>query len=264
MENNKSVPQKNLYKALVDAYESDKDILASYGDTVTLKIHRDDEDEDEEPSAGSDRGPREEELEKNLSQLVHQRRRLPSQLASLKKGPNLMKSLLANQPVDKTAQHPDWFQKPTKSLTPDRDWNKTLPAKHGPVQPWISTLAWNEDPRESFNELMYTPLDFSAFVMKRFKVYTLTSELLAGPTYELIKVTKTKDADYGHIKWIEDFVPNSMESARDVYFKRRILAVTKLKIVERDNYKHLDLITVCRNDDKLYTFKEGNYNRLRL
>ncbi|GJW80813.1 hypothetical protein Tco_0144788 [Tanacetum coccineum] len=191
MEKNKSidisVQQNTLYKALVDAYESDKDILASYGDTVTLKIHRDDEDEDEEPSAGSDRGPREEELEKNLSQLVHQRRRLPSQLASLKKGPNLMKSLLANQPVDKTAQHPDWFQKPTKSLTPDRDWNKTLPAKHGPVQPWISTLAWNEDPRESFNELMYTPLDFSAFVMKRFKVYTLTSELLAGPTYELIK-----------------------------------------------------------------------------
>ncbi|GJV96608.1 hypothetical protein Tco_1548185 [Tanacetum coccineum] len=57
MENNKSidisVPQKNLYKALVDAYESDKDILASYGDTVTLKRHRDDEDEDEEPSARS-------------------------------------------------------------------------------------------------------------------------------------------------------------------------------------------------------------------
>ncbi|GKE29068.1 hypothetical protein Tco_1444452 [Tanacetum coccineum] len=37
MENNKlidrSVLQKNLYKALVDAYESDKYILASYGDT---------------------------------------------------------------------------------------------------------------------------------------------------------------------------------------------------------------------------------------
>ncbi|GKF89584.1 hypothetical protein Tco_0263547, partial [Tanacetum coccineum] len=57
LENNKSihrsVQQKNLYKALVDAYESDKDILATYGDTVTFKRHRDDEDEDEEPSAGS-------------------------------------------------------------------------------------------------------------------------------------------------------------------------------------------------------------------
>ncbi|GKA42595.1 hypothetical protein Tco_0735255 [Tanacetum coccineum] len=40
MKNNKSidrlVPQKNLYKALVDAYESNKDILTSYGDTVML------------------------------------------------------------------------------------------------------------------------------------------------------------------------------------------------------------------------------------
>ncbi|GJX93019.1 hypothetical protein Tco_0347605 [Tanacetum coccineum] len=46
----------NLYKAMVDAYESDKDILATYGDTVTLKRRRDDEDEDEEPSAVSNRG----------------------------------------------------------------------------------------------------------------------------------------------------------------------------------------------------------------
>ncbi|GJS42516.1 reverse transcriptase domain-containing protein [Tanacetum coccineum] len=89
-----SVQQKTLYKALVDAYETDKDILATYGDTVMFKRRRDDEDEDEEPSAGSNRGSREEELEKNLSHLVHQRRRLPSHLASLKKGPNLINSLL--------------------------------------------------------------------------------------------------------------------------------------------------------------------------
>ncbi|GKE31440.1 hypothetical protein Tco_1450762 [Tanacetum coccineum] len=44
-----------------------------------------------------------------------------------------------------------------------------------------------EDPRESFNELMDTPLDFSAFVMNRLKVDTLTPELLAGPTFELMK-----------------------------------------------------------------------------
>ncbi|GJW84965.1 hypothetical protein Tco_0158110 [Tanacetum coccineum] len=46
-----------------------------------------------------------------------------------------------------------------------------------------------EDPRESFNELMDTPLDFSAFVMNRLKVDTLTPELLAGPTFELMKGT---------------------------------------------------------------------------
>nr|GFB16692.1 hypothetical protein [Tanacetum cinerariifolium] len=61
MEGNKSIQrsdeQRNFYKALVDAYESDKIILDTYGNTVTLKRRRDDdEDKDEEPSAGPDRG----------------------------------------------------------------------------------------------------------------------------------------------------------------------------------------------------------------
>ncbi|GJV02842.1 hypothetical protein Tco_1336411 [Tanacetum coccineum] len=48
MESNKSIhisdEQKNLYKALVDAYESDKLILDTYGDTVSFKRRRDDKD----------------------------------------------------------------------------------------------------------------------------------------------------------------------------------------------------------------------------
>ncbi|GKE24872.1 hypothetical protein Tco_1436384 [Tanacetum coccineum] len=44
-----------------------------------------------------------------------------------------------------------------------------------------------EDPHESFNELMDTLIDFSAFVMNRLKVDTLTPELLTGPTFELMK-----------------------------------------------------------------------------
>nr|GFC47164.1 hypothetical protein [Tanacetum cinerariifolium] len=83
--------------------------------------------------------------------------------------------------------------------------------------------------------------------------------------------------DYGHIKWIEDLVPRTMwiqeplnydkhalwgvshwgqkrqqfygfavnwESTLDVYSKRRLIAVTDLKIMEWHNYKHLDLISV--------------------
>nr|GEY36825.1 hypothetical protein [Tanacetum cinerariifolium] len=61
MEGNKSIhrsnKQRNLYKAFVEAYESDKIILDTYRDTVTLKRRRDDDaDKDKEPSAGSDRG----------------------------------------------------------------------------------------------------------------------------------------------------------------------------------------------------------------
>nr|GEV25163.1 reverse transcriptase domain-containing protein [Tanacetum cinerariifolium] len=59
------------------------------------------------------------------------------------------------------------------------------------------------------------------------------------------------------------FVVN-WESARDVYSKRRIIVVIELKIVEWHNYKHLDWITVRRDDDKLYKFKEGDFKRLRI
>nr|GFB06894.1 hypothetical protein [Tanacetum cinerariifolium] len=60
-EGNKSIQrldeQRNLYKALVKAYESDKIILDTYRKTVTLKRQRDDDaDKDEEPFAGPDRG----------------------------------------------------------------------------------------------------------------------------------------------------------------------------------------------------------------
>ncbi|GKE48717.1 hypothetical protein Tco_1479975, partial [Tanacetum coccineum] len=281
-------------------------------------------------------GPREEEFEKNLNQQVHQRIRLSSHRASLKKGPNLITRLLANQPVDETTQHHDWFQKSTKPPTPDRDWNKTSPAAHGPIQPWISNLARKEDTRNLFNEPMDTPLDISAFVMNPLKVDTLTPELLAGPTFELMKgsckslveleyfleevykettdqldwnnpegqqyphdlgkplplipnlqgrrvipfdhfinndlaylrggtssrtyatlVMKTKATDYRHVKWIEDLVPNTMWN---LSLRHRIIAVTKLQIVEWHNYKHLDWITIHRNNEKMYTFKEGYPN----
>nr|GEZ54936.1 hypothetical protein [Tanacetum cinerariifolium] len=239
-----------------------------------------------------------------------------------------------DQPI---TEPPEWFSQQIKPPTPDSDWNKTLSATYRSIQPWISELAKQIDSRSSFNELMDTPVDFFAFLMNRLKGDTLTPELLAGPTYELMKgsckslveleffleevykattdqldwvnpkgassrkyttsVTKTKAADYGHIKWIKDLVPRKMwiqepvgydkhdlwgishwgrkcqkfygftvnrESARDVYSKHRIIVVTELKIVEWHNYKHLDWITVRRDNDKLYKFKEGDFKRLRI
>ncbi|GJX09719.1 hypothetical protein Tco_0199578 [Tanacetum coccineum] len=60
MKSNKSIhrsdEQKNLYKALVDAYESDKLVLDTYGDTISFKRCQDDEDKYKEPSAGSNQG----------------------------------------------------------------------------------------------------------------------------------------------------------------------------------------------------------------
>nr|GEY37250.1 hypothetical protein [Tanacetum cinerariifolium] len=58
MERNKSIQQsdeqRNLYKALVDAYEADKTIPDSYGEIAILKRRREDDDDQEGLSTGSD------------------------------------------------------------------------------------------------------------------------------------------------------------------------------------------------------------------
>ncbi|GJV62956.1 hypothetical protein Tco_1473784 [Tanacetum coccineum] len=162
MERNKSIhrsnEQTNLYNALVEAYESDKLILETYSEMVTFKRCREDEDKDKEPSTGSNQGSK--SSHKPAGQSAH-----------------------AEEPMHMTEDKPD------KLPSPDHDWNKTLPAAHGSTQPWLSILAQNEDPRESFDELMDTLLDFLTFVMNRLNVDSLTPELLAGPTFELMKGT---------------------------------------------------------------------------
>ncbi|GJW81493.1 hypothetical protein Tco_0145468 [Tanacetum coccineum] len=123
MESNKSIHrsdhQKTLYKALVDTYKSDKLILDTYGDTVMIKRRRDDQDEDEESSSGSNRGSK------------RRRAGIEPESTSTPKEKDIQEfdtGFSKDQPVDETTQHHDWFQKPTKPPTPDRDWNKTLPA----------------------------------------------------------------------------------------------------------------------------------------
>ncbi|GJS79297.1 hypothetical protein Tco_0729178 [Tanacetum coccineum] len=219
MESNKSIDgsneQNNLYKALVEAYKSDKLILDTCGDTISFKRHRYDEDKDEEPSARSNRGSKrrrarkepestsapKEKTSKTTGKSTDgskSKHKSAGEFAHTEEPMHTDKDLKepAHQEFDigateeqsdeETSQHPDWFQKQAKIPTPDHDWNKTLPAVHGPVQPWLRNLAREEGPRESFDELMDTPLDFSAFMMNQLKIDTLTPELLAGPTFELM------------------------------------------------------------------------------
>nr|GEX50062.1 hypothetical protein [Tanacetum cinerariifolium] len=294
MEGNKSIhrsdEQRNLYKALVEAHESDKIILDTYGDIVMLKRRHDDDDaeKDKEPSAGSDRGSKRRREGKKPESTSAPKEKATRTTGKSRQGSKSQQNTASesapaeelmqtthdleetshqefktgvddDQPIAEAFENPKWVQQQKKPLTPNRDWKKTLPATHGSIQPWISELAKQADSHSSFNELMDTPVDFSAFLMNRLKVDTLTPKLLAGPTYELMKgharvLGRKRQQFYG-------FAVNR-ESAQDVYSKRKSIAVTELKIVEWHNYKHLDWITVRRDDDKLYKFKEGDFKRL--
>nr|GEV34737.1 hypothetical protein [Tanacetum cinerariifolium] len=331
---------KSLYKALVNAYESYKDILATYGDTVTTKRCRDDEDDDEEPSAGSNWGSKRRRAGKELESSSRTKEKYSKSNGKSKEGSKSHKKstgksaqakeamhtvedleepahqefklgFTEERPVDETTPLPDRFQKTSKPPTPDLD----------------------------------TPLDFSAFVLNRLNVDTLTLKLLAGPTFELMKGsckslvelkyflkevckaitdqldwknpkgqqylhdlrkalplipksrgrrvipfdhfinndlaylcggvssrtyatswTKTKVANYGHIKWIEDLVPNTMWSHVPMFYEKH--ALWGISHWGKNVNNSMD-IRSTRNllvidDDKLYTFKEGDYNRLCL
>ncbi|GKB08874.1 hypothetical protein Tco_0837186 [Tanacetum coccineum] len=53
-------------------------------------------------------------------------------------------------------------------------------------------------------------------------------------------------------------------SSKDVYSRKRIIAVTRLTIMKKYDYDHLEEIEVRRDDQKLYKFREGDFPRLRL
>nr|GFA04508.1 hypothetical protein [Tanacetum cinerariifolium] len=75
---------------------------------------------------------------------------------------------------NKAAPKHDWFQKLSKPQTPDHAWNKSKSIDFRLPQKWISTITKARQPPHTFNELMGTPIDFSAYVMNRLKIDNLT------------------------------------------------------------------------------------------
>ncbi|GKB83175.1 hypothetical protein Tco_0950070 [Tanacetum coccineum] len=390
MEENKSIDrsdvQKNLYNALVEAYNTDKDLLSSYDDVLIIPRTRDDKDKDEEPSAGSNRGTKRRRSGKEAESSKEPTRK-ESRTTSSSKGASRSQPTDLNEtthlefitgdddviPAREVQDERQWH--PPTSPTPDREWHLTKTVSDLPPQHWITDLAQAAGTQSSFDEFMATPIDFSAFMINRLKIDHLTQELLTGPTYDLIKgtcksvaeldyhleevfkatneqldwnnpegtpyphnlskplplipnargrlvipfdhfinndleylkggsssrkyttsITKTKAADYGQVKWIEDRIPRTtwsvvpidydkhaywgtyhwgpkrqrfygyatnMETSKDVYSRHRIIAVISLKIMKFFGYSHLEEITVRRQDDVLYKFREGDFKRLR-
>nr|GFC28835.1 hypothetical protein [Tanacetum cinerariifolium] len=158
-------------------------------DTAILKRRRGDDDDQEGPSAGSDRGSKRQRKggEPESASTPSEPATRSASRSTTGTHSRQMSASAEDQPIVQTSQHLEWFSQPRKPPTPDRDWNKTLPAVQESVQTWISELAKQADSLSSFNELLDTPIDFSNFIMNRLGVDTLTPELLAGPTYELMR-----------------------------------------------------------------------------
>nr|GEU58098.1 retrovirus-related Pol polyprotein from transposon TNT 1-94 [Tanacetum cinerariifolium] len=191
---------KNLYNTLVESYNSDKDIITSYGDVVTLERGRDDQDKDEDPFTGSNRGLKKRRSGKEAEsskELTHKESKSTSSLkgASRSQSNSLGKSAYAEfygQKVDYLEEHSH-----QEFNTEDDDVI--------PVQETLKDASSN-------NDLEYLKGGSSS------QNYTTS-------------ITKTKAADYGQVKDSMDMLP-TWNPQYDVYSMRMIIALTSLKIME--------------------------------
>ncbi|GJY65234.1 hypothetical protein Tco_0467472 [Tanacetum coccineum] len=171
---------RDLYDALVKSYQLDKDLFESYGKAYSLKRDREDKDKDEDPPAGSDQGLKKQKTSKDAK---------PSKGSNLKESRSSSSSKGTKSHPKSFASKHDWFKKPERPPTPDSDWNARKTIDYKPPQTWISRIAHAEKPPVTFDELMSTPIDFSAYVMNNLKIKNLTQEHLVGPAFNLLKGT---------------------------------------------------------------------------
>ncbi|GKE52035.1 hypothetical protein Tco_1487191, partial [Tanacetum coccineum] len=338
-----------LYHALMESILEDEDTIDKGVADELKKRKPNDANKDEGLSTGSDRG------------LKRQR---------TSKGTEASKKMSTLKDYSK-GKSPSTSSKSDTTLDPE--WNKGKLVDDGPEQSWLNDMAKATKPPLTFNELIHTLIDFSAFAMNYLKIDNLTKEHLVGSVYNLLKgtcksyveldytmkecycalseqldwnnlkghrcpyvtkplpvqmssqgrqivlvdfffnndleylrggsndkkytasTTKSKATRY-ELQGIEDMVPNlwspvkdvydryallgiyhwqtkrqnfygyttKMVSKHDVYSTKRILSINSVKVNEWYGYGQLEEIVVKRADQELYTFKEGDFNRLYL
>ncbi|GJU82058.1 retrovirus-related pol polyprotein from transposon TNT 1-94 [Tanacetum coccineum] len=173
---------KALYHALMESILEDEDAMDKGVADMVKKRKPYDDDRDEDPLAGPDQGlerrrsAKEEEtlFEAGNTQVLHNL------------GEGMCKT---DEPPSVNADPKDWFKKPERPHTPDPEWNIGKAVDDVPTQNLFSDLAKIVKPSKTFNELMSTPIDFTAFAMNRLQISDLTKANLVGSVYNLLKGT---------------------------------------------------------------------------
>nr|GEY95275.1 hypothetical protein [Tanacetum cinerariifolium] len=248
MESNKSIhisdEQNNLYKALVDAYECDKLIFNIYGDTVTLKRHRDDEDKDEEPFVGSNR---------------RSKRRRTGKEPESTSAPKENTSKISGKSTKGSKSH----HKTTSESAPaeekmhtTQDLEELVPQEFEIGQQYLHDLLKplpvipNSQGRRP-NQFINNDLEYlhgGASIRK----YTTS-------------VIKTKATDYGNIKWIEDLVPHTMWSQVPVsYDKHALCGISHWGRKRQQFYGSAVNREYAQDVYSKRRIIEGNFKRLRI
>ncbi|GJT17734.1 hypothetical protein Tco_0876440 [Tanacetum coccineum] len=142
------------------------------------------------------------------------------------------------------------FKKPKRPLTLDSDWNARKFVDFRPPQTWISIISQAEKPPLTFDKLMSTPIDFSAYVMNHLKIDKLTQEHLVGPTFNLLKGTCKSHVELeynfeeyqGHqVVPVNYFINNNLEYLKCGSSNRKYTtSTTKTKAAKYDNIQGIE------------------------
>ncbi|GJV37297.1 hypothetical protein Tco_1409774 [Tanacetum coccineum] len=237
---------KDLYNALVKSYQLDKDLFDSYGKAYSLKKGREDKDKDEDPLVGSVQGLKKRKTSKDAetSKGSKSKDSKSSSSKDTKTQPKSGKSAQAEEPMFEAADTEMPHNQGTNVDQTTIDFR--------PPQTWISKIAQAEKPPLTFNELMNTPIDFSAYVMHNLKIDNLTQQYLVGPAFDLLKGTYKRQ-----------------EYSFDLSKTLLLIEVQGRQVVLADYFinndlEYLEEIEVRREDQTLYKFKEGDFPNLNL
>nr|GEW92687.1 uncharacterized mitochondrial protein AtMg00810-like [Tanacetum cinerariifolium] len=333
---NKSTKPRALYHALMESILEDEDAMNEGVTNKLKKRKQDDADKDEGPSARSDRGLKRQKTSKDTE---------PPKKAKSTESSGTSKGTSKSQLKSTDTPKHDLFKTSERPQTLDSDWDVRKSIDFRPPQTWISKIAQAEKPLLSFDELMRTPIDFSAYDMNHLKIDKLTQEHLVGTTFNLLKGTcksrveleynfkecykalndrldlnnpEGKECPFDLSKSlpliivqgrqvipVDYFIKNDLEYLRrgssskkyrlpqqkqrllrnftlcpkrqwfygfasnkvskyDVYSTKRIIAVTRVKVMKWYDYGYLEEIEVQKEDQQLYKTKEGYFLRLYL
>nr|GEX20287.1 hypothetical protein [Tanacetum cinerariifolium] len=228
------------------------------------KRKQDDVDKDESPSARSDRGLERQKTSKDIE---------PSKKAkSTETSKGTSKGTSKSQPksTDKFAQVEETVFEAEDTQEPHNQGQDIVDFR--PHQTWISKIAQAEKPPLSFDELMSTLIDFSAYVMNNLKINNLTQEHIVGPAFNLLKwiCRSHMELEYNfkecynvvtdRLDWNN---PEGKEYTFDLSKPLPLIMnqVTKVKVMKWYDYGYLEDIEVRREYQQLYKFKEDVYQK---
>ncbi|GJS04750.1 hypothetical protein Tco_0321258 [Tanacetum coccineum] len=178
---------RECYDGLIKSYDLDKSLFSTYDKVYLLKRSQKDED----PSAESDQGLKKRKTSKDIEPTTE-------------------------EPEFEVADS-DTPQDQEENLGNDDEEPKGKTLQQRPTQSWLMTLTSSTDkPLKTFDELMSSPIDFSAYIMNDLKITNLTQETLLGLAFKLLKVIRS---NYAKLEYdFEEFMNGNRQMVLVDYF----------------------------------------------